>query len=547
MKRRWNTAWLTPWLERALVPVALVLFALAAAVLFGIGPFNPHQAEMLATQLIANGAVLLLNSLARAGRLRPLEAAVSILVNAPLVFLGGVDIYIAYCGFANSWPLVALVIPGALSIWASGWFGGSSGDDADAEGSEEPTGPDIEAPRPFETIREFAIIGFVYAVSWGAILFELALSVAWGRLLEGALIDHRDVAPAAMWDVLKSFVSTGPLVRIGVYPAFILVLMLGMGIWAALWQSWRKQREPIAELSRADATFIDRTLQETVDWLMQHRPRFAWAAMPGFLVFFFACIVAAPLLVALGQYEVVPVWVESHRVLHGWHFIDTSLGPSIVIALFAGMAVAVAINLYLARVFPAYAIALAGYRLEPKNAKRAQTVERFRNAVARMVRRGEISPLRRPEPREIVELQSREFRGLILWSAAALLAVTVFFVWRDYGSYTLLTDDHVEYADYWTGQRHAVPYAAVRSVTVQCQSIGNNKIDAGYEIDTGGKSISLAADPRELEDRVSVLLRVDSILRADGARFQRQVDGDCTQWVETLAPGAAKLFYAGTP
>lgn len=543
MNRRWNPAWLTPWLEHALVPVALVLFAAAAAALFGVGQFNPPQSHMLAAQLIANGVVLVLSALSRAGRLGPSAIAVPVLVNAPLAFLGGVDIYVAFCAIRESWPLVALAIPGVLSIWASGWLSGNADDDVEGEGGEEPTDPDIESPRPFETIRIYAYLGLFYGVSWGLIILEIALFAAWARLLKGALFDHFDVSPAVMWDVLKSLGAIKFLARLWIYPVFILVFMLVLGLWAAVWEAWRRSREPVAELTQADATFIDRTLHETVDWLNAHRPRFAWAAIPGFMVLLFGCAFAAPVLVAIGQYWIVPSWVEAHRALHGWHFIDTSIGPSIVISLFAGMAAGTALGLYLARVLPVYGVALAGYRLDAKNAKRAETVEKYRRAIARMVRRGEISPLRQPAPREIVELQNGEFRGLIFWSAIGLLAVTAFFAWRDFSSYALLTDNGVEYADYWTGQRHSVPYAAVRSVTVTCVSTGDNHIDAGYEIDAGGKSISLAVDPRELEDRVAFLTHVDSILRASGARFQHRIDGDCTHYVETVAPGAAKLFY----
>ncbi len=150
----------------------------------------------------------------------------------------------------------------------------------------------------------------------------------------------------------------------------------------------------------------------------------------------------------------------------------------------------------------------------------------YAEQIVTAIRSGKIRQMSELKPSRIVGQTA--LRQAAIGFPLALVATGIFGgIWYlDRMDYRLLTDNYIEYTDYWTSRVHRIRYSDVSAVNVTCRGKNKDKLVLYYEIEfADGKSALVAnfGSPRHFRERLPGHLqnwaRADASIRAGGGQF----------------------------
>jgi hypothetical protein len=196
----------------------------------------------------------------------------------------------------------------------------------------------------------------------------------------------------------------------------------------------------------------------------------------------------------------------------GWHIHESSVGPSALVMLFAGIFWSVFPNAIAARVSRSYSEMAGWSGFVSKNAP--MTVEAY---LTLLLRAGRLSPKVVFDPGKFLHATNTAWEPFFMYPALALTFAAAIAWHHDMSRYHLLTEKNVEVMSYWTLEKHRYPYREVREVRIKCYFDDGNP-EASYEIILPDDFSADLFDKKNFADHADDLARVDALIPASVPR-----------------------------
>ena len=117
------------------------------------------------------------------------------------------------------------------------------------------------------------------------------------------------------------------------------------------------------------------------------------------------------------------------------------------------------------------------------------------------------------DPAAYLKSRAKSYGKWMNITTGALLFITICFWVLDRRDYELITEDYVQYTDYWTGEQTQIPLSSIRGIRITCKANEKDNLDIGYGlvVDDDTK-INIVTNGREANERLDNLEYLDEIL-----------------------------------
>lgn len=451
--------------------------------------------------------------------------SVRLVIALIVLALACINIYVALSGpriESNVWLRVLWLAAAALDLWALGVGTRQERRESKARAKDDDVTTDMviiaeKATRiqPLWTLVLGLLYPLLFTLYWAAALTILMSGVVYAIAMSEALNNFRFAGWQLALDTFTQAAQTLPRALAPVAIA-LFVLFGGLLFGRAFWQTLLSIRysDYNRELTDSDRAKILAASNDVVHYVRQLKiDRSLRLGFIVWLLIIIATIAACVGVILLANLFFGESFYGAARVAgYSWYFYRDYISVAGLCAIFTTVAI-----MFAASMADAYARRRYGH------ASFIRTIDPL-ISVTSDLRKHLLPDQERFLPDEFFDRHLRGYGKTAFALAALLIAFNLVLLYLGRKNYELVTENFIEYTDFWTTEIHRIGYGDLSAAEITCEARDREHFNLDYDLVVRAGARKLGLDTRKLIAHPDIWEHIDASLRAAKVPIRYAID-----------------------